>query len=122
MLETAFTKSIEALYSVSFGDILSSNPHENGGVIIFETGRVYGGDSGYYYLGTFETGQDKIKADITVTKHNPSWGNAFGDAAITFKIKVSASINDNIIEGHMTRSDMPQLTLPVRLKKLAALP
>jgi hypothetical protein len=48
--------AIEALYVVEFGDVaLGGQQYRNGGVAVLETNRIFGGDSGYYYVGTFSS-------------------------------------------------------------------
>jgi hypothetical protein len=42
----------EGLYVVEFGDV-GTAATRNGGVAVLETNRIFGGDSGYYYLGKF---------------------------------------------------------------------
>jgi hypothetical protein len=47
---------IEALYVVEFGDVAiggQTYTYWNGGVAVLETNRIFGGDSGYYYLGNY---------------------------------------------------------------------
>ena len=43
-------RQIESLYVAEFGDV-DGLSFRNGGVVILETNRVFGGDSGYFYLG-----------------------------------------------------------------------
>jgi T3SS negative regulator,GrlR len=60
----------EALYVVEFGDMAASGTYRNGGVIVLETGRVYGGDSGYYYVGTYSVKDGQLTGEVKVVKHN----------------------------------------------------
>ena len=43
--------SIGALWTVEFEN--PSNHYEGAGIAVFETGRILGGDSFFYYVGTF---------------------------------------------------------------------
>jgi hypothetical protein len=112
---------LEALYVVEFGDVAGSG-FRNGGVAVLETNRIFGGDSGYYYLGTFTVTGGHIEAAVQIVKHNPAWGNAFGDAATSFAIRLSGAIGEDQIAGQMERLDMPGMRLPIRLVKKANLP
>jgi hypothetical protein len=94
-------QQLEALYVVEFGDAAGFG-YRNGGVAVLETNRIFGGDSGYYYIGDFSVFGDRIDASVRITKHNPSWVNAFGDDAIQFEIKIWGRIGDDVIEAIMS--------------------
>jgi hypothetical protein len=112
--------SLEALYVVEFGDV-AGRGYRNGGTAVFETGRIFGGDSGYYYLGTYTIDKDQLSARARIVKHNPSWVNAFGDASDDFEITVIGTRNGNTITGQMQRSGTG-IILPIRLIRKAELP
>jgi hypothetical protein len=114
-------RQIESLYVVEFGDIAGFG-YRNGGVVILETNRVFGGDSGYFYLGDYSVFGDRFAACVKITKHNPSWENVFGDDAPQFEIRVLGSIEGDIIVAGMERLDRPGLRLPLRLVRKAPLP
>jgi hypothetical protein len=47
---------IAAIYVVEFGDVAiggQTYAYWNGGVAVPETNRIFGGDSGYHYLGNY---------------------------------------------------------------------
>jgi hypothetical protein len=69
--------SLEALYVVHFADL--ANPHRflNGGVVVLETLCVFGGDSGYYYTGSYKVNGKALEVSATITQHNPGW-NVWG--------------------------------------------
>lgn len=114
--------NVEALYVVHFGDVQSPNQYRNGGVAVLETGRIFGGDSGYYYTGTYEIKAHQIHAGATVTKYNLAIGDVFGDNALKFEIDIIGNKNGDNYEGKMTRRDKPQFVLPIRLIRVAELP
>jgi len=112
---------MEALYVVEFGDVVGFG-YRNGGVAVLETNRIYGGDSGYYYLGTFTIRGDRIEANVKVVKHNPNWNNVFGDGAASFGLVMCGIIGDGIIEGFMERIDKRGPRLPIRMIRKEILP
>ena len=114
-------QQIESLYIVEFGDVAGFG-YRNGGVVVLETNRVFGGDSGYFYLGDYSVFGDRFEASVQITKHNLTWVNAFGDAALQFNIRVSGNIVDDIIVATMERLDRPGFSLPLRLIRKASLP
>src|SRR5438874_2604832 len=96
--------AIEALYVVEFGDVaLGGQQYRNGGVAVLETNRIFGGDSGYYYVGTYSVKDGQIEAQVRIVKHNPTWVNAFGDASPSFNIKMQGSISNGVLQGQMER-------------------
>ncbi len=115
--------SVEGMYVVEFGDVaLPGQATRNHGVAVLETNRIYGGDSGYYYVGTFATKDEQIQATVKVVKHDPNWGNAFGDASTSFDIRIAGTVGNGLIQGSMQRVDKPQFTLPIKLTWREALP
>ena len=86
-------QQLEALYVVEFGDVAGFG-YRNGGVVVLEANRIFGGDSGYYYIGEYSIFGDRLEACVRITKHNPLWINAFGDDALQFQIEVSGRIRD----------------------------
>lgn len=115
--------SVEGMYLVEFGDVaLYGNSYRNGGVVVLETNRIFGGDSGYYYVGKFTIKDNQLEASAKIVKHDPNWTNAFGDASPEFKVKVQATVGNGTIQGFMERLDMPGITLPIRLSWKEALP
>src|SRR5712671_4339139 len=57
---------IEGLYVVDFGDVAiggQTYTYWNGGVAVLETNRIFGGDSGYYYLGNYTIKDSQFESD-----------------------------------------------------------
>jgi hypothetical protein len=107
---------IEALYVVEFGDFaLGGQNYRNGGVVVLETNRIFGGDSGYYYVGAYTIKGSQIDATVRIVKHNPAYINVFGDASQSFNIKMGGTVNNGVMQGFMERLDRPGPRLPVRL-------
>lgn len=51
-----------------------------GGVAVIETNRLYGGDSGYIFVGSLDRqGSGIWKVDVSVTRHDPNITSLFGD-------------------------------------------
>jgi hypothetical protein len=114
-------QGLEALYTVEFDDFTGPG-FRNGGVVVLETNRIFGGDSGYYYIGTFSAKEGKLDGSARITKHNPAWMNAFGDASSEFDIRIAAIIKPDLIEGFMERCERPGMRLALRLIRKASLP
>ena len=97
--------SEEALWTVEFE---TASGWTNGGVVVLETGRVYGGDSHYYYVGKYSYGQP-IVAEVRVTHYHGQPGTAWGDAATSFNVVLRGTIaaDRKQIDGIIERQGFP---------------
>lgn len=68
---------LEALWSVEFQ---SNQGYIGGGVAVLETGRVFGGDSNYFYVGSYSPDREWLSVDITVTHFAGDSTSVFGTA------------------------------------------
>jgi hypothetical protein len=57
---------LEALWSAEFSSNLGAI---GGGVVVFETGRVFGGDSQFFYIRTCEVKNDSVRGEVTITHY-----------------------------------------------------
>jgi T3SS negative regulator,GrlR len=110
----------EALYLVKFGDAAASG-YPNGGVLVMVGGRLFGGDSGFYYRGTVSHEGDAIAATIEMTRHDPKWHSAFGEPSRSFAIKITGQILGPNVVGKMERVGTG-LTVPMELLWAADMP
>ena len=114
--------SIEALWSVKFESSRGFGGH---GVVVFETGRLFGGDISWYYTGHFETNGKRVKAQVKVDFHGEPLeavtGHVPGQA---FEIDLRARISDDGTEitGHGDVVGDPEQVMQFSLKRLADLP
>jgi hypothetical protein len=60
-------QDLEALWSVVF--LVPGRDRVNAGVVIIDSGRVYGGDSWYYYTGTYRTKVGKLTGKMKSTHY-----------------------------------------------------
>ena len=71
--------------------------------MVLETNRVFGGDSGYYYLDIYAIKDGVMNATVKITKHDPTWSNAFGDYAGAFEVEIVGSslfsVGRNVLRG-----------------------
>ncbi|MGD2075303.1 MAG: hypothetical protein PVI91_12325 [Gammaproteobacteria bacterium] len=110
---------LEAVWSVEF---LSNENRVAGGVVVFETGRVFGGDSNYYYLGTYETREGKITAQVTITNFTGITSLIFGEGLPEFSVQVEGTVSDGSFEvrGHLVEN--PDYEFGIVFKRQAELP
>lgn len=97
-----------------------------GGIVVLESGRVFGGDSVMAYLGTYEVDRDNVTARVRSWTWNFDVGdseNVFGMAgAIDYVALLDGTRKDRVITGHIAPEDYPEIKLPCRMEKIAELP
>lgn len=109
---------IEALWSVEF----SSNVEMQGaGVVVFETGRIFGGDASYYYVGNYKVTNGIVVAEIKVVNYRGQPTSIFGPI-MEFNLRVSGTIQSPSfkVEGQMVEN--PALHIHIHLTRRAELP
>jgi T3SS negative regulator,GrlR len=57
---------LEALWSIGF---ITGQGSVGAGVVIFETGRVFGGDSSFYWVGTYHVKDGTLTGEVDVHRH-----------------------------------------------------
>jgi len=92
----------------------------NNGIVVLLRGGVYGGDSGYSYIGTYAPEADCFTADVRVVNHNPNFQSVFGLVDTRVKLTM-APIQDGESAGTMTTADGAGPIFGVRLKILEVL-
>jgi len=110
--------SVEALWSVEF----KSNLQLFGsGVVIFETGRVFGGDSTFYYVGDYEVRNNEIEGLISITNYSGNNHSVIGSGN-NFNIRLKGPIKSPKMELAGHRVDAPDVKVIVSLIRRAELP
>jgi len=109
---------VEALWSVEF---ISDMDVLGAGVVVLETGRILGGDSQYFYVGSYEVKNQELEAEIEVTHYFGELYSIFGPEK-NFRIKITGEIGKDVMEGQGHRVDNSQMKLGVRLTRRAELP
>lgn len=94
-------QEIEALWSVRFR--MQHSADVNGGVVILSEGKIYGGDSQYFYNGIYEfTDDSKFTGYLRIQHyHGPAY-TAFGTSSSTLDIVINGDLIDNVISGSLT--------------------
>ena len=123
-------ESVEALWIAHFGDVFTIGTGDvftagtsNGGVVVFETGRVFGGDSGFFYLGEYDVSGDILSAKVTITRFKPGVPSVFGwDIDGSRRIEIRGQREADLFICEMWAVDQPNTPLPLVLKRVAELP
>jgi len=83
-------KKFNGLWTVDF---ISTLNRSGKGVIVLSNKRLFGGDSGYYYTGSYNIKNGIITADLVVIRHDPNWLSVFG-AIDSFKLSFSGQADN----------------------------
>lgn len=110
---------IEGLWSVEF---YANTGYVGAGVIVFETQRIFGGDSTYYYLGDYliDNKTGNVHANVTVKHYFGPKNNVFGSVD-NINLVVAGPVEDPMIVVALVAND-PNKNLTARLTKRAELP
>lgn len=111
--------SVEALWTAEFQ---TAQGWANGGVVVLETGKVYGGDSQYYYVGVYKVAGDGIEASLSVNHYHGPVSTAWGTNEKRFSVSLQGKREGGTITGVMFRPEHPQKMQPVRLTLRENLP
>jgi hypothetical protein len=93
---------LEAVWSVEF---VSHNYRVAGGVVMFENGRIFGADSNFYYLGTYETRDGKVTARLKFHNFTGITSLIFGEGLTEFSVQVEGNFSDDsfVANGHLVQ-------------------
>jgi len=111
--------SVEGMYQIRFGTAYNIGA----GVMIIETGRIMGGDSGYYYLGEIKIVNGRLEIVVEVIHHAGPKNLIIGvplDRAV-FRLN-GARVENGDIRLQGTAEGFPHNPISVVANKLCDLP
>lgn len=82
-------------------------------------GKIYGGDSGFYYMGTYQ-GESVIKARVGVHQFDKTIPNILGVGG-DYELHVTVTVSGDMMTGTAMVPGMPNQSMAVRLVKKANL-
>ena len=93
---------MDGLWTAEFG---TASGVANGGVLVIASERIFGGDSGYYYSGTYAIAGDTLTGELSATHYYGPRVTAFGDSVLTFTIQFTGKANQarDLIDGFAER-------------------
>jgi hypothetical protein len=111
---------LEAMYSIEFDSVSDSGY----GVVIFETGRIFGGDSSFVYLGSYNVEKGILKAKVRVTNDRRLLPSIVGFDPFTLvgeaDMAGAASCTEFMMYGVV--AEAPALKIAVKFTRRAELP
>ena len=110
--------SIEAIWSIYF----MKGPDTYGaGVAVFETQRIFGGDSNYYYVGSYAVQGSIVTGTVNVRHYTGDLNNVFGPLK-ELEIDFEVEKRGDEMNGAGVAKGIPGGRLVAKLKRLADLP
>jgi hypothetical protein len=92
----------------------------SGGVAVFVKGKVFGGDSGFTWVGTYAEDGRIVKARVNVHNFDPSIQSVLGITG-DYEMHISGNVQGDVITGTAMLANQPQHSLAIRLTKRANL-
>lgn len=91
-----------------------------GGVAVFVNGKIFGGDNGFLYMGTYMMQGGIAKARIIVQNFDSAVPNIMGLTG-NYEMHISATITGDKGVGTAMVANQPQRTVGIQLTKKADL-
>jgi hypothetical protein len=120
--------SVEGMWKFQSGDLGDREKPRWGGIVVMESGKVFGGDSVMAYLGTYEVDRGKITADVRSWNWNTDLPadeviNVFGmEGPIDYQVRLEGDVTEGAINGAIWPVEQPDFKLRARMEKIAELP
>lgn len=95
------------------------------GIIILESQRVFGGDSAYYHIGSYEMNGSEFRGSVRTRTHTlyDDTVNVFGMVGeVDYEVVFVGELRGDEIVGRMCPVGAVELSQDMRLTKLAELP
>jgi hypothetical protein len=88
-----------------------------GGVAYFTANQVFGGDSGFTYLGSYQINGTDVVAKLRISPHSPGIASVFGPTTQAFDLTITGTIQGNQMTGKGVASIAPGVSFQVNLTK-----
>jgi hypothetical protein len=93
-----------------------------GGVVVLTKGRIFGGDTSFYYIGSYTLEGAVLRARVTVRKFLAEAVSIFGIEG-DYELDLTGTVQGDVIEGKAVLADTRAVAgLVVRLTKRGELP
>ncbi len=87
-----------------------------GGVAVLMDGHVYGGDSGFFYAGSYEFKDDSFKGRVSVKNFDPAVPSVLGIVG-DFELLIEGRVQGSTMSGTAALANAPNARMVVRLTK-----
>jgi hypothetical protein len=108
---------VEGFWIVQFEGVQGNG----GGVVFFIKGRIFGGDSGFVYTGTYQTDEKTITGIVKVRNFLPEVASVFGIPG-DYELSLKGNVIGQKIEGSASLVNQAAVGIVVKLAKIGDLP
>lgn len=108
----------DALWTIQ---IEAAGEWQNRGVVAFDRGRVFGGDSHYYYFGRYAEDKNLIRGEARIVHYNGPLATGFGNSP-DFTVVLEARRSGDVINGHIHKPGSDGAKLAIRCVRRETLP
>jgi hypothetical protein len=91
------------------------------GTVVFESGRVFGGDGQYRYEGDYKIDNGHLTGEVEVERFSGAPNSVFGPLD-RFKIKVSGRVQSPVMDLYGNLAQSPFTPIVIRCTKKSDLP
>jgi hypothetical protein len=92
-----------------------------GGVAVFIKGKVFGGDTGYTYLGSYEIQGNSVKAHVVCHNFLPNVPSVLGVVG-DFELDIDGKLEGDTIQGTGSLPNAKAVGIALKLTKRGNLP
>lgn len=105
----------DGLYKVQFQTPLGWGA----GVVFAQGGKLWGGDAGLFYVGTYSQDGDKVTASVKTNRHtqNPGITSVFGRDQVT--ISLSGTSNGDAAKFNGKAPEAPNVAFTAELTRIS---
>jgi hypothetical protein len=93
----------------------------SGGVVVFVGSKIFGGDNGFTWMGTYQESGNLVKARVAVHKFDATIESIMVGVPDDYEMQFSGNVEGDVITGTAIVSGQPQYSLGILLSKKANL-
>ena|SRR5713101_725678 len=104
-----------------FWTVQTKGPEGTGGAVaMLIGGKIFGGDNGFCFLGTYYSDDVSMKARVTVQNFDRAVPSIFGLTG-NYELEVSATLKGDSMTGTAMLANQPTKSIGIRLDRKAPL-
>jgi hypothetical protein len=106
---------IDGFWTVHF----EAGGNRGAGVVVLTNGKIFGGDSGFTYTGSYSLTGDTMTAEVKAQNFEPTVPSLLGLSAYTLNLR--GNVTGDVISGQAISPARPGMSLNLRLQKRSTL-
>lgn len=104
----------DGLYKIDFRTPLGAGT----GVVFAQAGRLWGGDAGMYYVGTFTNNNGQMEGNVKTGRHTNALGTDSVFGIDNVNINLRGNVNGDVVEATGTSPEARGVSFQVRMTRL----